>query len=89
LWCRADGKAAMFDVSHMGQVRQTNCSSNNHNDNPPSNGYSEQCLHFSRECSLLLRFSNVDSLAWKGSSQVPRNDCRGRHCWIGARKWTP
>jgi aminomethyltransferase len=20
LWCRADGKAAMFDVSHMGQV---------------------------------------------------------------------
>lgn len=21
LWCRADGKASMFDVSHMGQVR--------------------------------------------------------------------
>jgi aminomethyltransferase len=21
LWCRDDGKAAMFDVSHMGQVR--------------------------------------------------------------------
>jgi Aminomethyltransferase folate-binding domain len=21
LWCRADGKAALFDVSHMGQVR--------------------------------------------------------------------
>jgi len=20
LWCRGDGKAAMFDVSHMGQV---------------------------------------------------------------------
>lgn len=24
LWCRAEGKAAMFDVSHMGQVRY-NC----------------------------------------------------------------
>lgn len=22
LWCREDGKASMFDVSHMGQVRQ-------------------------------------------------------------------
>jgi hypothetical protein len=22
LWCRADGKAALFDVSHMGQVRE-------------------------------------------------------------------
>ena len=22
LWCREDGKAAMFDVSHMGQVRR-------------------------------------------------------------------
>lgn len=22
LWCRADGKAALFDVSHMGQVRR-------------------------------------------------------------------
>lgn len=21
LWCRADGKSALFDVSHMGQVR--------------------------------------------------------------------
>jgi Aminomethyltransferase folate-binding domain len=30
LWCRADGKAAMFDVSHMGQVGQSN-----NDDNPP------------------------------------------------------
>jgi aminomethyltransferase len=22
LWCRAEGKAALFDVSHMGQVRK-------------------------------------------------------------------
>lgn len=23
LWCRADGKASLFDVSHMGQVRHS------------------------------------------------------------------
>lgn len=25
LWCRSEGKASLFDVSHMGQVRRASC----------------------------------------------------------------
>ena len=57
LWCRADGKAAMFDVSHMGQVGPIKFATTTTTKTPSDGCSSEGCLYFlSREFFFFFVF---------------------------------
>jgi len=92
LWCRDEGKAAMFDVSHMGQVsfalhcialafvlRLQLCKDTFLN-------WNHEILH-SFENSLFSTL--IDPVAWKGQSGISRKNCCGRHERPRARIWMP
>lgn len=69
LWCRSDGKASLFDVSHMGQVTKTIVCSNAKR---PMPSHSHQSLYHSHLISL-FRFAGMEKIAlnfWKRSSWV-------------------
>jgi hypothetical protein len=72
LWCRSEGKASLFDVSHMGQVRLDACLS-----------ISSPLSHGTRRTFLtlymfdILSLARIDQMAWKGSRPIFGKDCRG------------
>lgn len=81
LWCRSEGKASLFDVSHMGQVRV-------HDDSIEMPFKDGKC-HFSAGFSFtfIAILPAVDSLAWKRSCCIFGTHCLRRYWSTRTRKW--